>query len=78
MFGLAKRNFFNRNNNESLFLIFFLVILVVYIIKLISNHFSKVKQLEKDVVFELKMNVVITKIKIRNEIRALLKSGELL
>jgi hypothetical protein len=53
MFGLERETFFSIGTTIIIFLIFFLVILVVYIIKLISNHFSKVKQLEKDV-FELK------------------------
>jgi hypothetical protein len=48
MFGL-EREIFSIGTTIIIFLIFFLVILVVYIIKLISNHFSKVKQLEKDV-----------------------------
>lgn len=69
MFGLAAETF-SIGTTIITILNILLVILVVYIIKLISNHFSKVKQLEKDVT-ELKMNVVITKIKIRNEIRAL-------
>jgi cell shape-determining protein MreC len=48
MFGLERKTF-SIGTTIIIFLIFFLVILVVYIIKLISNHFSKVKQLEKDV-----------------------------
>jgi biopolymer transport protein ExbB/TolQ len=52
MFGLARETF-SIGTTIITILNIFLVILVVYIIKLISNHFSKVKQLEKDVL-ELK------------------------
>ena len=48
MFGLAAETFSIRTTIITILNIL-LVILVVYIIKLISNHFSKVKQLEKDV-----------------------------
>lgn len=48
MFGLAAESF-SIGTTIITILNILLVILVVYIIKLISNHFSKVKQLEKDV-----------------------------
>jgi hypothetical protein len=48
MFGL-ERETFSIGTTIITILNILLVILVVYIIKLISNHFSKVKQLEKDV-----------------------------
>ena len=48
MFGLVAESF-SIGTTIITILNILLVILVVYIIKLISNHFSKVKQLEKDV-----------------------------
>ena len=48
MIGLAAETF-SIGTTKITILKILLVILVVYIIKLISNHFSKVKQLEKDV-----------------------------
>jgi uncharacterized BrkB/YihY/UPF0761 family membrane protein len=47
---VSKQKLFSIGTTIITILNILLVILVVYIIKLISNHFSKVKQLEKDVV----------------------------